>query len=80
MRICVSIFCMRCAYISTCLCTKIHLICSYEAKDVARMGPLYPQAKSPWYQLDKRLGGHQSRSGRGGKEKKGKVVPVPFFN
>jgi hypothetical protein len=27
--------------------------------------PLYPQAKSPRYPLDERLGGPQSRSGRG---------------
>jgi hypothetical protein len=31
--------------------------------------PLYPQGKSTWYQLDRRLGGPQSRSGRGGEEK-----------
>jgi hypothetical protein len=30
--------------------------------------PLYPQGKSPWYPLDKRLGGPQSRSGCGGEE------------
>jgi hypothetical protein len=30
---------------------------------------LYPQGKSPWYPLDRRLGGPQSRSGRGGEEK-----------
>jgi len=28
----------------------------------------YLQRKSPWYQLDRRLGGPQSRSGRGGEE------------
>jgi hypothetical protein len=28
--------------------------------------PLYPQGKSPWYSLDRRLGGPQSRSGGGG--------------
>jgi hypothetical protein len=28
-----------------------------------------PQGKSPWYPLDRRLGGPQSRSGRGGEEK-----------
>jgi hypothetical protein len=28
-----------------------------------------PQGKSPWYQLDRRLGGPQSRSARGGQEK-----------
>jgi hypothetical protein len=31
--------------------------------------PLYPRGKSPWYPLDRRLGGPQSRSGRGGEEK-----------
>jgi hypothetical protein len=31
--------------------------------------PLYPQGKSPWYPLDRRLRGPQSRSGRGGEEK-----------
>jgi hypothetical protein len=30
--------------------------------------PLYPQGKSPCYPLDRRLGGPQSRSGRGGEE------------
>jgi hypothetical protein len=29
----------------------------------------YPQGKSPRYPLDRRLGGPQSRSGRGGEEK-----------
>jgi hypothetical protein len=31
--------------------------------------PLYPQGKSPQYPLDMRLGGPQSRSGRGGEKK-----------
>jgi hypothetical protein len=31
--------------------------------------PLYPHGKIPWYPLDRRLGGPQSRSGRGGEEK-----------
>jgi hypothetical protein len=31
--------------------------------------PLYPQGKSPWYPLDRRLGGPQSRSRSGGEEK-----------
>jgi hypothetical protein len=31
--------------------------------------PLYHQGKRPWYPLDRRLGGPQSRSGRGGEEK-----------
>jgi hypothetical protein len=30
---------------------------------------LYPQGKSPWYPLDRRLGGPQSRSERGEEEK-----------
>jgi hypothetical protein len=36
-----------------------------------------PQGKSPWYPLDKRLGGPQSRSGLGGVEKK---FPAPAEN
>jgi hypothetical protein len=32
-------------------------------------GPFYPQGKSPWYPLDRRLDGSQSRSGCGGEEK-----------
>jgi hypothetical protein len=32
--------------------------------------PLYPQGKSSWYALDRRLGWPQSRSGHGGEEKK----------
>jgi hypothetical protein len=35
--------------------------------------PLYSQGKSSWYPLDRRLGGPQSRSGRGGLEK----IPSP---
>jgi hypothetical protein len=34
-----------------------------------------PQGKSSWYALDRRLGGPQSRSGRGGEEKKFKLLP-----
>jgi hypothetical protein len=30
--------------------------------------PLYPQGNCPWYPLGRRLGGCQSRSGRGGEE------------
>jgi hypothetical protein len=37
--------------------------------------PLYPQGKSPWYPLDRRLGRPQSRSGRGGKEKNSQPLP-----
>jgi len=37
--------------------------------------PLYPQGKSPWYPLDRRLGGPQSRSGRGGEEKNYELSP-----
>jgi hypothetical protein len=28
-----------------------------------------PQEKNPWYPLNRRMGGPQSRSGRGGEEK-----------
>jgi hypothetical protein len=37
--------------------------------------PLYPQGKSPWYPLDRSLGGIQSRSGRGGEEKNSQLLP-----
>jgi hypothetical protein len=38
--------------------------------------PLYPQGKSPWYPLDRRLGGPQSRYGRGGEEKNSQCAEV----
>jgi hypothetical protein len=34
-----------------------------------------PQGKGPWYPLDRRLGGPQSRSGRGGEEKNSRPLP-----
>jgi hypothetical protein len=37
--------------------------------------PLYPQENIPWYPLDKRLGWHQSRSGRGGEKKNSQPPP-----
>jgi hypothetical protein len=37
--------------------------------------PLYPQEKSPWYPLDRRLGGPQNRSERGGEEKNSQPLP-----
>jgi hypothetical protein len=37
--------------------------------------PLYPQGKSPWYLLDRKLGETQSRSGRGGEEKNSQPPP-----
>jgi hypothetical protein len=36
---------------------------------------LYPQGKSPWYPLVRRLGGPQNRSGRGGEEKNSQPPP-----
>jgi hypothetical protein len=36
---------------------------------------LYPRGKSSWYPLDRRLGGPQSRSGRGGEEKNSQPLP-----
>jgi hypothetical protein len=38
--------------------------------------PLYLQWKRPWYPLDRRLGGSQIRSGRGGEEKNSQPLPV----
>jgi hypothetical protein len=40
-----------------------------------KLRPLYLQGKSPSYPLDRRLGGPQSRSGRGGKEKNSQLLP-----
>jgi hypothetical protein len=40
-----------------------------------RLRPLCPQGKSPWYPLDMRLGGPQSRSGRGSEEKNPQPPP-----
>jgi len=37
--------------------------------------PLYPQGNSPWYPLDRRLGGPQRSSGRGGLDKKSQPPP-----
>jgi hypothetical protein len=37
--------------------------------------PLYPQGKNPWYPLDRRLGGPQSRFGQGGGEKNSQLLP-----
>jgi hypothetical protein len=37
--------------------------------------PLYPQGKSPWYTLDRRLDGPQSQSGHGGEEKNSQPLP-----
>jgi hypothetical protein len=37
--------------------------------------PLYLQGKSPWYPWDRRLGGPQRRSGRGGEEKNSQPPP-----
>jgi len=36
---------------------------------------LYPQEKNPPYPLDRRLGGPQSQSGDGGKEKNHMIAP-----
>jgi hypothetical protein len=37
--------------------------------------PLYPWGRSPWYPLDRRLGGPQSLSERGGEEKNSQSLP-----
>jgi hypothetical protein len=37
--------------------------------------PLPTQGKSPWYPLDRRLGGPQSWSGRVGEEKNSQLLP-----
>jgi hypothetical protein len=44
------------------LCTRWRWVISFTPR------PLYLQGKSPWYPLDRRLGGTQNRSRRGGEE------------
>jgi len=41
----------------------------------SRPGPFTPGGNNPHYPLDRRLGGPQSRSGRGGEEKKSQPLP-----
>jgi hypothetical protein len=41
----------------------------------SRPGRFTPQENSPWYPLDRRLGGPQSRSGGGGEEKNSQPPP-----
>jgi hypothetical protein len=40
-----------------------------------RPRPLYPKGKGYWHPLDRRLGGLQSQSGRGGEEKNSQSPP-----
>jgi hypothetical protein len=42
---------------------------SWRWVDSSTARPLYPRGKSPWYPLDRWLGGSQSRFGRRGEEK-----------
>jgi hypothetical protein len=37
--------------------------------------PLYPQGKSPWYPLDRRLGGAQGQSGHSSEDKNSQPLP-----
>jgi len=40
-----------------------------------RVPAFHPQGNSPWYKLNRRLGGAQSRSGPGGEEKNSQPLP-----
>jgi hypothetical protein len=51
------------------LSTRRRLVVSFTPRQ------LYPQGKNPWYPLDRRLGGSQNRSGRGGEEKNSQPLP-----
>jgi hypothetical protein len=51
------------------LCTRQRQMVSFTPQ------PLYPQGNSPWYSLDRRLGGPQSHSGCGGEEKNSHSCP-----
>jgi hypothetical protein len=46
-----------------------------EVSGQIRARPLYPKEKSPWYPLDRRLGGPHSRFGRGSEEKNSQLLP-----
>jgi hypothetical protein len=37
--------------------------------------PLYPQGKSPWYLLNRRLGASKSQSGHSNSEKNSQLLP-----
>jgi hypothetical protein len=50
-----------------------------EVRGQLRVRPLYPQGKTLWYPLDRRLGGPQSRFGRGGEEKYFPAPPPPWI-
>jgi hypothetical protein len=43
--------------------------CEWSASRPGRFTPPPPRGKSIWYPLDRRLGGRQNQSGRGGEEK-----------
>jgi hypothetical protein len=51
------------------LCTRWRWVVNFTPR------PLYPQGENPWYPLDRRLGGPQSRSGSDGKEKNSQPLP-----
>jgi hypothetical protein len=42
---------------------------------IVTLRPLYPRGKNSRYPLDRRLGGLQSRCGRGGEEEKSQLLP-----
>jgi hypothetical protein len=42
---------------------------------VSTLRPLYPQGKSAWYPLVRRLGGLQKRAGHGDEEKNSQTLP-----
>jgi hypothetical protein len=46
-----------------------------EVSDQLHAPAAFPPRKEPWYPLDRRLGGTQSRSGRGGEEKNSQPPP-----
>jgi len=46
-----------------------------EVSDTSTPRPLYPQGKSPWYPLDRKLDAPQSRSGCGDEEKNSQPPP-----
>jgi hypothetical protein len=46
-----------------------------EVSDQLHAPAAFPQGKSPWYTINRRLSGTQSRYGRGGEEKNSQPLP-----
>jgi hypothetical protein len=50
--------------LQTCELHQLVAACGFHGCVVEVSGQLHPRGKSPWYPLDRRLGGHQSQARR----------------